>query len=156
MQLLTRNTAAIQKNALAEVLLILQLYFICHNQSKTKIKKNSQNKIVSNWHNKNSKLCFLKQQIFRCLLDPCAANNPRNVGEEHTHVTPLIASSTIVAIIIYLVFIEKWNHRCFVVFFNFSYKNKKRKKCTVFHFFFFLKTKYERKILKSRVNIHST
>ena len=90
---------------------------------------------MSNWHNINSKLCFLKQQIFRCLLDPCAANNPRKVGEEHTHVTPLIASSTIVAIIIYLVFIEKWNHRCFVVFFNFSYKNEKRKKCTVFHFF---------------------
>ena len=90
---------------------------------------------MSNWHNKNSKLCFLKQQIFRCLLDPCAANNPRKVGEEHTHVTPLIASSTIVAIIIYLVFIEKWNHRCFLVFFNFSYKNEKRKKCTVFHFF---------------------
>lgn len=42
----------------------------------------------------------------------------------------------IVAIIIYLEFIEKWNHGCFVVFFNFSYKNKKRKKCTVFHFFF--------------------
>ena len=77
-----------------------------------------------NWNNKISKLRFLKQQILRCLIDLSAANDPRKVGEEHAHVTPLIASGMIFEWTIYLVFIEKWNHRCFVVFVDFSYKNE--------------------------------
>ena len=76
-----------------------------------------------NWNNKISKLRFLKEQIFRCLIDLCAANKPRKVGEEHAHVTPLIVSSMIFEWIIYLVFIEKRNNRTFVVFVDFSDKN---------------------------------
>ena len=76
-----------------------------------------------NWNNKISKLSFLKEQIFRCLIDLCAANKPRKVGEEHAHVTPLIVSSMIFEWIIYLVFIEKRNNRTFVVFVDFSDKN---------------------------------
>ena len=77
-----------------------------------------------NWNNKISKLHFLKEQIFRCLIDLCAANKPRKVGEEHAHVTSLIVWSMIFEWIIYLVFIEKQNHRCFVVFVGFSDKNE--------------------------------
>ena len=76
-----------------------------------------------NWNNKISKLHFLKEQIFRCLIDLCAVNKPRKVGEEHAHVTPLIVSSMIFEWIIYLVFIEKRNNRTFVVFVDFSDKN---------------------------------
>ena len=55
------------------------------------------------------------------------------------------------AVFICLVFIVKWNHSCFVVFFNFSYKNEKQKTCTVIHFSFFcVKMKSERNNLKPR------
>ena len=76
-----------------------------------------------NWNNKISKLHFLKEQIFRCLIDLCAGNKPKKVGEEHAHVTPQIVSSMIFEWIIYLVFIEKRNNRTFVVFVDFSDKN---------------------------------
>lgn len=70
MELLIVIEVGIQKNYLTRSFLFLRAVFYSSNTPKQKGEKLSK-KDRGNWHIKNWKDCLLKQQIFRCLYNPC-------------------------------------------------------------------------------------
>ena len=126
MELLIVIEVGTQKNYLTRSFLFLRAVFYSSNSPKQKRKKLSK-KDIGNWHMKNWKFCLLKQQIFRCLHNPCRLSKEgwgKNcLCSDLTHLERACCSNYLLN----LYWKKTSQIFCCIFFFCFSYKNEKRR-----------------------------
>lgn len=113
MQLLIVTEVGIQGDYLERSFLFLRAVFYSINNPKQNGKKLSE-KDRGNWHNKTWKHCLLKQQIFRCLHNPCGLSKEgwgkTCLCNDLTHLERVCCRNYLLNLY------WKKHHKCFVLF----------------------------------------